>query len=438
MPSPGTSSVTSPDLVLALGRRKVGDTVRFAVPPHASSITVVEQTLSAPTTATFTDSNGALPNTAVPLTLTDSTGHLVFNAFDTPSDASQAELYFGSLSPGTGTVTLPNTSEGLRLVAQGLPSGTWSLVVSDLAHVCSLASNCASGGGSADSTYDLTVIIKEGTGTGTNIAAIGQLDVTFNLVPPLSAATAGKDDDVQRMVRSMGVLLGRAGLALGAVAFVDVPPAEASRVAGGVHLDDSTACGELAQLFATAPPGRQINVFLVPALLTSNSQGTTTVGFDGTIPGPATVSPTLQSGVAVSSADLRAGRSNCHGGPALDCGTGSSAITCCGADLTAYVASHEIGHYLGLYHVTERYGTDFDPLKDTPTCACSSCSPNPSMCQDAASPPESPHVMSIRECEASPKCAGGDNLMFWLIGDESVGSLTDEQQRVMRANPAVY
>ena len=40
----------------------------------------------------------------------------------------------------------------------------------------------------------------------------------------------------------------------------------------------------------------------------------------------------------------------------------------CGADQVAYIAAHESGHYLGLYHTTEANAGIFDPLGDTPQC----------------------------------------------------------------------
>jgi hypothetical protein len=46
--------------------------------------------------------------------------------------------------------------------------------------------------------------------------------------------------------------------------------------------------------------------------------------------------------------------------------------------------------------------------------------------------------MGVVECRANTICAGGDNLMFWLIDNGSVGLLTSEQGRIMRANPAIY
>lgn len=408
----------------------------FTVPANAASITIIEQIVSAPEVATFT-ALGTLPNTAVPLRVMDPSGNFVFYRFQAPADPSQVPLYYLPLSPapGAGTLTLPNTTSGLNLVAAGLPPGTWSFVVSDLAHVCTLASNCAPGGGSATGTYDVTVIVKPGAVESDNIPTHGRVDVTFNLTPaglspPLSAATAGSDPDLQRMVAALSLFLGHAGLALGTVIYKDVSPDMAAKVASGVHTDDATICGELHQLFATAPAGRQVNIFLVSTFIGGGAApGTIVIGMDGTIPGPATISPTLQSGVAVGAADLRSGRSNCGAHLALGCG----------AERTAYIAAHEMGHFVGLYHVTERTGTIFDPLQDTPTCPCRSCASTPTQCSDAAPPPASPHTMGATECEASPACGGGDNLMFWVVDESvSVGNLTAEQKRVILANPAVY
>ncbi len=434
IPHPTASAASQPTQVFALGTNKVGTTLSVSVPAGAASITIIEQIVSAPANAVFTDL-GTLPNDAIPLSVTDPNGNVVFDTFKIPPDPTQAKLYFASSSPGAGTLTLPNTAAGLDLVAAGLPQGSWSLVVSDLAHACSRASNCASGGGSTASTYDVTVIVKPGAGAGA-IPAAGKVDVTFNLTsgnitPPLTAATAGTDADLLRLRRSLETLLAPSGLTLGTVSYVDVPSAAAAKVASGVNVDDGTACGEMAQLLATAPPGRQVNIFLVSAFVSNDTvRGTSIAGFDGTIPGPATISPTLQSGAAVSAADLRS-----------QCGSAFDPASC-GADLIAYATAHEMGHYFGLYHVTERDGTSFDPLTDTPTCSCQTCASNPRQCADASPAPATPHTMGVAECVSSTarstSCGGGDNLMFWLFADGALGNLTSQQAAVMRANPAVY
>lgn len=442
LPSPSQSSAQDPVQVIALGTRRVGETVQFGVPAGAVSITLVEQAISAAASATFSDA-GMVSNTAAPMKVIDPTGKVVFDQFDNPTDPAQALLFFGSLSPGVGTVTLPNTTAGLELAAAGgLPQGTWKAEVSDLAHVCTRASNCAAGGGSASGVYDVTALVKRG-GDASGQPGTDRVDVTLNLMPPLSAASAATDESLVRLVGSLTRLLSRAGLTLQNVAFADVPAKVAEPLASGVHIDDSTACGELAQLFATAPPGRQINVFLVRSFVTSDSAaGTMIVGVDGTIPGPATFSPSLQGGVAVSTADLdhNSGKSYCQGStePQLTCGSGAAGGQCCGADITAYIVAHEIGHYLGLYHTTEAEGTQFDPLDDTPQCPCQSCASSRRQCTDSPSPPSTPHRMGVAECTASAQCGGGDNLMFWLLDDGAAGKVTSEQQKVMRANAIVY
>ena len=444
--APATSAAPAAFQVVSLGRLSVGAAASFAVPAGTASITIVEQALSARADATFTDA-GTLANTAVPLRITDPTGAVIFDVFTQP-DASadpaattKLPLLFDSSSPGTGTVTLPNTIRALELVAAGLAPGQWTLEVSDLAFVCSQASNCANGGGSDTGVYDVTVVLKPGDGLASqfpNIPDAGRLDVTFEFAagpdPTLpTAATAPSDPDVQRLVASLGALLQHAGITLATVQFADVPASMAARIASGLDLSDSTTCGELQQLLATAPPGRQVNVFLVPGFVDGGMapSGTQVAGVDGTIPGPATLSPSVQSGVAVSLVDLR------HGS-ATTCRS-SSFDPSCGADAVAYVTAHELGHFLGLYHVTEQTGTLFDPLQDTPTCPCQQCTSSRSQCADATPAPSTPHTMSQAECTASSTCSGGDNLMFWLFDSRrAIGTLTGEQAAVMRANPAVY
>jgi hypothetical protein len=47
--------------------------------------------------------------------------------------------------------------------------------------------------------------------------------------------------------------------------------------------------------------------------------------------------------------------------------------------------------------------------------------------------------VQVSDCRgATSGCDGGDNLMFWIFSRGSVGKLTPEQARVMRANPLVH
>jgi hypothetical protein len=70
--------------------------------------------------------------------------------------------------------------------------------------------------------------------------------------------------------------------------------------------------------------------------------------------------------------------------------------------------AHEIGHYLGLYHTSERDGAVHDPIGDTPECATGD-----SACPDAT------------------------NVMFWT-GGGARSRLTAEQGAVMRRHPLVF
>lgn len=73
-------------------------------------------------------------------------------------------------------------------------------------------------------------------------------------------------------------------------------------------------------------------------------------------------------------------------------------------------ATHEVGHWLGLYHTTENGGTLFDPLVDTAKC--------PTFYNNPA------------------KCTDGTNLMFWLA-DPSQSIITQDQYLILRKSPIV-
>ncbi len=68
--------------------------------------------------------------------------------------------------------------------------------------------------------------------------------------------------------------------------------------------------------------------------------------------------------------------------------------------------AHEIGHYLGLYHTSERDGVLHDPIADTP------------------------------ECDGGATCPDADNVMFWT-GGGARRKLTAGQGAVMRLHPLV-
>ena len=450
---PGVSTAQAPNTAIPLGRLQVGKPAQFDVPPNTASITIVQQAVSAPDSVTYPSPTGTVDNSAVPLRLLDPGNGVVYDdTASVPSDPAllaQRKAFFGASAPGTGTLTIPNTTGGLALLgAQGLAAGRWTLTVSDYSYECSATPQCCSGGSGA-STYDVTVVLK-GT-PGGQVPAAGNLDVTIWFgtpdapLPPRSTrpasdaaltaakAAAHQDSDLNRMEQTLKAVMLKAGITVRTFAYRDLPADVQAEFSRDVSIDETGSCSPLARLFQLASDGNTLNVFFVAGLTSQSlTGGQTVVGVDGTVPGPSTIAGSMASGVAVGAQDLRVNTTRC---------SGSSIDLLCGADETAYIIAHEAGHYLGLYHTTESDGTAFDPLLDTPACACSRCKPASATdrCSDANPPPASgsEHQMLADECTTST-CGGGDNLMFWLLDHSlSAGNLTTEQQRVMRANPLI-
>ncbi len=195
---------------------------------------------------------------------------------------------------------------------------------------------------------------------------------------------------------------------------------------GSVDITRSGPCAPLQQLFTLAlAPRRAVHLFLVEELVSVEQGGAIAVGVDGSIPGPSGFPGTINGGAAIGLfGELGVGA--CSGPPSL---------SGCGTDRVAYVAAHEVGHWLGLYHTTELTGDAFDPIGDTPQCPCASCAAQ----SERPQCPTGNVFVNAAQCTVSASCGGGDNLMFWLVDPaRSRGNLSAEQQRVMRASPAVY
>jgi hypothetical protein len=209
----------------------------------------------------------------------------------------------------------------------------------------------------------------------------------------------------------------------------DVPGWARNRYGSGVSADDTSPCSDLDQMFTLSRSSNELNLFLVNDLVATQQNGATVVGVDGTIPGPSTLGGTIHSGAAVSSADLS--MSGC--GNTID-------FLHCGADEVAYIAAHEGGHWMGLYHTTELTGDSYDPIADTSTCDCTKCAPSAQQSNCAANnrTSSSPTTMSTAWCTASSTCGGGDNLMFWVLGSGSKGLVSSDQGLVVRSNPLVH
>lgn len=423
----------SSGLVQPLGTHKVGDVVSFNVPAGSGSLSIISQAINA--TDTITYKGRPLDNSVVPTTLLKPDGTLIYDDNVVPDAGMEetATVFYAASSPVTGVLTVPNATPLLSstCVAGGLPSGSWSVTVNDFAYECFLTNDPNCTGGNNTNTYDLSVLTRSGP-----TLATGTIDVAFYLVGAggLTSAGAVVDPHVKRMVQTLSSIYASAGICLGAVTFYDVPAWAQSRYANGIDASDETPCGKLDQMFTLSQPGNTINFFLVGQISSTPGGGGSVVGIDGTIPGPSGVGGTVHSGAAVSAADLSAGVCPVSGG--LDLGG-------CGADRVAYIAAHEGGHWMGLYHPTEADGESFDPLRDTPGCSCEACAP-PGERSNCATPgktrPANPAFVFPPSCTSqSGGCGGGDELMFWqLDGSVAKGKLSAEQGQVMRSNLLVH
>jgi len=105
---------------------------------------------------------------------------------------------------------------------------------------------------------------------------------------------------------------------------------------------------------------------------------------------------------------------------------GHAAGSSLNSQLLGQTAAHQIGLQLGLFHTTEKSGTVFDILSDTPECNAST--------QDN----DSNGTVTAEECEGY----GADNLMFWSAwstSSQAAGkkqeTLSSHQQYVLKYSP---
>ncbi len=412
--------------VQPFGTHKVGDSVSFNVPAGTGSVTLVEQAVSAVDRVVF--KNQVVENSAVPLNVTTPDGTKIYDDntccdADGGDPSAQYPVYFGGGGPSTLALTVPNATILLSADYRGggLPAGTWKMTVNDYSQECVGDPNCTDGG-SPNGTYDVSVITKQGLPT------TGALDVSLYLVattPGFDNTTAPRNAAIKRFVQTLSSLYAQVGICVRTVTVYDVPTWAQDQYGSNIDADKTGPCSALDQMFTLSQPGNALNFFLVQSITSSLNNGQTVVGIDGTIPGPSSIGGTIHSGAAVSLADL--GTTDC---------IGSFSVKTCGPDSVAYIAAHEGGHFMGLFHTSEASGEFFDPLTDTPTCRCESCVA-PAKVGGCTRDGTGTQVLP-QSCRTTDKtCGGGDNLMFWIFDQSAQGKLSPQQGQVMRLNPVV-
>ncbi|GMV44144.1 MAG: hypothetical protein AMXMBFR64_58600 [Myxococcales bacterium] len=188
-------------------------------------------------------------------------------------------------------------------------------------------------------TVDVAILMAKGD----DPPPMAELDLALRFTGSgtLTAETAPSDARLQQALTELAALYATAGVAIGDVTYAAAPQ--------DLQLIETVTGPEsdLAQLLslATAPAGA-VDVFFVDQIHVQKEDGASIVlGIAGGIPGPALVPGTVHSGVAVSTLPPF--------GPVDHLGT---------------VIAHELGHYLGLFHVVEDPAGPYvpDPLADTP------------------------------------------------------------------------
>ena len=228
------------------------------------------------------------------------------------------------------------------------------------------------------------------------VARSGDVSValTFHIVgvPGLDAAGAEDHAELAEAINEMDAILSGAGVLVADIAYADVTDSVDELT---IIESDGGPSSELGRLLAMSGDGvdRRLHLFLVQGI---DYGGMEVVGQAGSSPGPI-VAGTSHSGIAVSTVDL-------DGAPAV----------------MGLATAHEIGHYLGLFHTTEKDGYGWDPLDDTPYCGPENDT-NGDTFVDAG------------------ECAGLDaaNVMFWSP-DAGTTAMTADQEWVMARGPMTF
>ncbi len=163
--------------------------------------------------------------------------------------------------------------------------------------------------------------------------------------------TAPSDPNLSAMFAEVSTILSAAGLAVGGITFHTLSARDDASYAIVRSFGEIQRMVKLATAPAVDDQQRSINIFLNRGFAFASGP---VLGISAGIPGAAGLYGSEASGLAFTVEYL---------GTSVDGRQGAVD----GNAYTGLVMAHEIGHYLGLFHVIEVAGGE-DPLEDTPNC----------------------------------------------------------------------
>lgn len=241
---------------------------------------------------------------------------------------------------------------------------------------------------------------EPGTILDLNMILVGVKKRDYSSVD-LTPEEAAKDPDIKEFIKTLRAIYQRYGITIRHIRFSVAPP-DIVKEYSILRVDTNDYSNFHKLVRSTELPGftydeqMSLNVFLVQSLIgTLNA-----AGISSAVPGAAGLHGTDFTGVVATTGYLRSSYGTL---PRIK-----------GSIITATTIAHEIGHFLGLYHTTEKDGKA-DPLPDTPQCAQELVGGSP-----------------------SKNCPDYSNLMFWSagdMGDTDGAELTPQQLDVIRSHP---
>jgi hypothetical protein len=228
----------------------------------------------------------------------------------------------------------------------------------------------------------------------TGAKAIIKVDLVFVGAGGLDAGSAPDDASFQAALAQLEKEWGSAGLRP-AFTYVDFSGDLGKYAVVDVEDDDYTEFNDLLRTTSNAGARTRMTFFLVDEIVNNSQGGATILGLSAGPPGAASVHGTSKSGVIVSAIDVADAPED-----------------------VGKIMAHEGGHFLGLFHTTEKSGGKHDPIPDTPQCT-----------DDA----DGNGTMNTSECTGK----GSENVMWWTLTSGNA-TLSGDQGWVLRRNPVTF